>query len=154
VVKLYSRVVKLVEERLVIILKLMDKVWIFNNNKREYVNPETGEKLGIPWYKGHFIPLFVIGETTRSWILGSQSIMDKVVSGEEYSVGSCYKVTKKDPKMHGYHAIDSRIYFSEEEVNQECWMYKNKYKVTDLLLAVGDYNTFKKVADMLGLEEC
>jgi len=50
-------------------MQIGDKVWIFDGNRRIYED-DKGNKTQNPWYRGHFVEKYIIGETKQSWIVG------------------------------------------------------------------------------------
>jgi len=50
-------------------MQIGNKVWIFDGNNREYVD-DKGNKIQSPWYRGHFIERYIVGETKQSWVIG------------------------------------------------------------------------------------
>lgn len=96
-------------------LKIGDTVWVFEINRRVYPRGEKGLH-SAPIYREHFMPYEVIGQTSRSWLIGASG-------GHEIC-----KVSIKDPfgKQRGDGA--PRIY-DEAGVDDMCWLNDHRYKL-------------------------
>lgn len=46
------------------------KVWRFDQNRRVYRRDANGRAVGGPIWREHWEPLEIIGETSRSWLIG------------------------------------------------------------------------------------
>lgn len=90
--------------------------------------------------QGHFVERYILGETKQSWIIGYKN--DKPEA--KYNL----KVNKKDMIVKG-HALGHKLYLSEEEINQECWLNDNRHKIIQKLQYCNDYNVFKQVEKIL-----
>ena len=121
-------------------MQIGDKVWIFDNNHRIYEDDKGNKLSGAPWYRGHFVERYILGETKQSWIIGYEN--DCV----DYRFN--LKVNKKTMIVNG-HALGTKLYLSEEEINQACWMQENSYKITQRLQRCNDYNILKQVEKLL-----
>lgn len=78
-------------------MKVGDKVWLFNINRRVY--PKDNRGFSSPIYSEHFYEAVIEGETSRSWI----------VCGEKFS--------KKDP----------RGIYTDETKELKIWDNENRY---------------------------
>lgn len=106
--------------------KVGDPVWIFNQNRRVYVKHQSG-----PIWREHWEKKSVLGETSRSWLVG-----------REYEQ---IKIPKKGPQPWG-------VCWSEEEVTRRAYVNDNAYKISDLVRRIDDCDTLKKVADLVGYQ--
>lgn len=121
-------------------MQIGDKVWVFNDNKRLYKD-DKGNDLDRCWYRGHFEEKYIIlGENKQNWIIGHKDLKstDKI----------CLKVNKKDLVVKGY-ALGKKLYLSEEEIDQACWMEENKYNLLDKLRYINDYEIFKQIEKLI-----
>ena len=80
-------------------MKLGDKVWIFDSNRRIY--PKDGGNSAQPIWAEHFSQAIIEGETLRSWI----------IKGEKFP--------KKDP---------FGIYTDEQKADT-IWDHENRYAI-------------------------
>ena len=122
-------------------MQIGDKVWIFDSNHRIYKDAD-GNKTQSPWYRGHFIERYVIGETKQSWIIG-------------YSKGSVpdkrdIKVNKKTlTYYHKSYGMDGKLYISEERIDQLCWMNDNQYEIINMVRNCNDYQKLRLIEGIL-----
>lgn len=79
-------------------------------------------------YKCHWIKYEIIGETRASWLYGPES--------------RPYKLPKKGPH-HG-------ILFSEEDVEKECFVHDNAYRLSDLVRRNANYEQLKEIERIMG----
>ena len=107
-------------------MKIGDTIWRFNNNRRVYK-----EGRSTPIYREHWIPSEITGETTRSWIIG-------MGYGE-------YKIPKKGAH-HGFA-------FTQQEVDDDCYVKENLYRISRTLEYVRDANILRQVASLIGYME-
>jgi len=121
-------------------MQIGNKVWIFDNNNREYVD-DKGNKTQSPWYRSHFIERYIIGKIKDNWVIGykNSSIEDK----------SNLKVNKKTLTYKSKYGLDGILYISEEEINRKCWVVDNHYKIQDQIMKCNDYDKLKKIEEIL-----
>ena len=122
-------------------MKLGDKVWILDNNRRTYTDPE-GNKLSSPWYRGHFVEMYVTSETEQSYTLGYKPD----------STGG-YKVKKSDPFIRGIIGIDPKIYYSEKEVDDACWIHDNKQRLIHYIQSSDDARLLQSIDYLINARE-
>ena len=94
------------------------KFYKYDGNKRVYTDPETGEKSsGAPIFKYSFREFFVVGETSRSWLLSQ--FQDAKLDGN-----SIIKIPKKGlPEEFGF--------LTEELKANALWANENSYRIQD-----------------------
>jgi hypothetical protein len=107
------------------ILSFGSIVYVFDENHRVY--PEDKSVSSNPIYREYFRPMKIVGETTRSWLLSNGM-----------------KVSKKT--LVG-------IYPNEAAVNQACWVHEHKWKIIRKTENIRDYETLRKLADLVGYDE-
>ena len=110
-------------------LKVGDKVWIFDSNRRVYQD-DKGNKLKRCWYKGYFVEREIEGETKQSWIINYQ--------GE-------IKVNKKTLRYKAEYGKDGKLHTSEEEIDRECWINDNHYEIKEKVGQCNDYDKLKRI---------
>lgn len=115
-------------------LKVGDKIWIFDGNTR-YYEDNKGNKLDRCWYRGHFVERIISDETKQSWIIehGKIKVNKKTLT---YSTTNMY-------------GKDGKLYISEEEINQVCWLNDNHYKISEMVRNCKDYNKLKQIEEIL-----
>ncbi len=101
-------------------------VWIFDQNRRVY--RKTGSSRGPVW-REHWRPEKIIGETSRSWI-----------------VGQGWNETKIPKKGWNPRAVC----FGEAEIDRQAFVVEHAYRISDLVRRLDDYDTLKKIAEMVG----
>ena len=95
-------------------MRIGDKLFIFDINKRVY---PPGPGFHPPIYREHFVPVEVIGETSRSWVIGRYRQED-------------FKAPKRDPF--------SKSLYTAEMVEDQCWKHDKIHQViSDLRQADG-----------------
>jgi len=100
--------------------------WIFDHNRRVYKDPETGVKSFGPIYKYHWVKHEIIGETRVSWLYGDKQRPCKIPKkGERY-----------------------RVYFSLEEVEQDCYVKENVIRLAEMFRHA-TYNQLKEIERIL-----
>ena len=107
---------------------LVRHLWVFDCNRRVYVDPETGEKSTGPIYKYGWVKHEIIGETCMSWLYGLER--------------KPIKIPKKGPH-HG-------VAFSEEEVAEKCFVNENADKLSELVRRAS-YAQLKEIERILSL---
>lgn len=48
------------------------KVWTFDQSHRVYARDAKGKAIGGPIWREHWVPLEIVGETSRSWLVGHE----------------------------------------------------------------------------------
>lgn len=103
--------------------KVGDKVWTFDENRRIYVGSGIyGAKI---IYAGHFVHEEIVGETSRSWIVGRRK----------------KKISKK--KSEG-------IIFTDEQKDANIWMHDYRYKIIQMVEQCRNVDTLRKIAEIVG----
>ena len=119
-------------------MQVGDAVWIFDGNIRKYTNDECDTN-HLSWHRRHFEKRFIIGETSRSWLV-------------DYKGGNpdnAMKVNKKTLTYKGCYGQDGILYTSEEMINKQCWVQENRYELSDMVRKCNDYETLKQIYDLL-----
>ena len=114
-------------------IKVGDKFWIFDGNRRSYVN---GEKQ----YEYHFCEVEITGETSRSWIVNG---------GKSYE----FKAPKKEPfKFLGANFGFYKQLLTNKMKLNKIWENNHHYKLID---EIGRLPTDKliEIAKLIGYEE-
>jgi hypothetical protein len=106
------------------------RVWVFDENRRVYPAKAPGGLSGAPIYREHWVKHLIIGETTRSWLIGSE--------------WAPAKVSKRgaDPR---------RFLFSEKDVDDNVWAHDHRYKIERLILTLSP-EKLRQVAELIGYE--
>jgi hypothetical protein len=103
----------------------------YDGNKRVYNDPETGERSSSPIFKYAFNEWYVIGETTRSWLLSTY----KDAKPDSRSV---IKFPKSDNfKENGY--------LTESERNDSILYHDNYYRTVERARNIRDWQTLKEL---------
>ncbi|KLU62292.1 hypothetical protein CEB3_c13360 [Peptococcaceae bacterium CEB3] len=114
-------------------MQVGDRVWIFDENNRVYRDAAGNETLS-PWYRGHFVEHFVVGETRHSWIL-ARSATTHPKRG--------FKIPKKDAEKH--------VFVSEEAVEKACWVQSNRYRIAKAVEESADYDMLRQIGEILNI---
>jgi hypothetical protein len=99
-------------------------VYVFDANRRVYANGSDGRATGAPIYREHWRKCKVVGQTSRSWILD----------------GWPNKTLKANAK-------------TATEVDADCWLHANVYRISDMILRCRDPATLRAVAEIIGWKE-
>ena len=111
-------------------VKIGDPVWVFDINHRVYRKGPDGRSLGGgPIWREHWVRKEITGETSRSWVVGRGGY-------------DTLKIPKKGP-------VSLNICFSEEEIDRRAFCEENAHRISDKVLRCRDYETLKKIADLL-----
>lgn len=100
-------------------------IWRFDINRRVYSKKNKG-----PIYREHWVPINVIGETSRSWLYGSAR--------------KPYRVPKNGP--HPGFAL------TQEEVDEDCWANENRRYIVNMVERC-PLDVLKRVAEVVGYHE-
>lgn len=110
-------------------MKVGDIIWKFDGNFLVYPKDEQGKTLRCaPIYREYWRKAEIIGETSRSWIIGYA--WDKT------------KVPKK-----GEH---SGFAFTQFEVDENCYVNENRHKIVREIVRINDAATLRLIADAIG----
>lgn len=125
-------------------MKVGDKVWVFEENRRRYKQDEKGRSVGGPIWREHWVERTVIGENRINFLISIWSVNREIPS--EWDLKNAIRVPKKGPMPWG-------IVASEEELDRKAWFHDNHYKIKEAVGQVYDYDTLKKVAELIGYKE-
>jgi len=126
-------------------MQIGDKVWIFDGNRRIYED-DKGNKTQNPWYRGHFVEKYIIGETKQSWIVGYK--------GNDIDSKTNFKANKKTLiySIINNYSLDKKLYISEEEIERKCWVYENRSRIIRKVEQCHDYDKLRKIEEILLFE--
>lgn len=104
------------------------KVWAFDQNRRVYKRDEKGRAIGGPIWREHWQPLEIVGETSRSWLVGPEWAKQHP---EQAS-----RVAKKD--------WPGSLACSEEEIGRRAFV-EDRHKLAQRITQCRDFDTLKKI---------
>jgi len=107
-------------------------VWKFDQNTRVYKKNDKGHTIGPIW-REHWVRLEVVGETSRSWLVGSE--------WSRKDPSRAMKVPKKD--------WPGRLATSEEDIDKAAYVNDNRYRISERVQRCNDYDTLKKIEAIL-----
>lgn len=83
-------------------------------------------------YRENWVPHVIASETTRSWVIGPN--------------WNKRKIPKKgaDPRT---------VAFSLADVEKDCWMYENQYRLSQHVQRIKDYDILQRVAEITNFVE-
>lgn len=116
-------------------LKVGDSVWIFDINSRHYGD----ERRTAPIWSRHFVEYFVVGETSRSFLLSRSA---KSPTGN-------VKLPKKGD-------VPFNAAYSVEEIDEQAYVETNAHRIGDYILRQrGEIGaeTLREVARLVGYVE-
>lgn len=115
-------------------IKIGDKFWCFNGNRRRYINGSNS-----PDFNSYFVEAIIIGETSRSWLIKSDLIKFKVPKKEPF------KFLKSD---YGF----SYQILTDEMKEDKIWANYHKYKLTRFIETL-DNTKLRHIAKMVNYDE-
>jgi len=110
-------------------LKIGDTVWFFDVNHRVHEKDKGGRPSLV--YREQWRPRDVIGETSRSWLVGHK-----------------YDPTKL-PKSGKWPAGWAR---TTQQVEDDVWVCHHRYRIGNCVTSCYDAATLRKVAELIGYE--
>ena len=105
-------------------------IWVFDESRRIYPKKEPGQFSGSPIYREHWVKREIIGETTRSWLIGS---------------------TRWPVKVSKRGADHRRFLFSEKDVDDDVWANDHRYQIQRLISTLSP-EKLRQVAELIGYE--
>ena len=121
-------------------LKVGSKLWQFDCNRRIYQKDAKGRSFGGPIWREHWRPAEGVGETRVSWIINTPGggLWDSVrVPKKDFRGGKCPR----------------GFLLSEEAIDREAWVHDNASRLGHAVMRCGDYDTLKKIAEMVGYKD-
>jgi hypothetical protein len=102
--------------------------WRFDENRRVY--PPGGSAFSSPIWREHWRREEVVGETSRSWLVGR---------------GRPIKLPKKGPLPRGWAR-------NEAEVDENCWEHEHRHRIQQHLNWV-DAGVLRQIAKLINYPE-
>lgn len=112
-------------------MKIGDVIYHFDSNHRVYRKDAKGHSTGSPIYREHWREIKVIGETSRSWLVGVDWHPDKIAK-KDLAAG----------ELHGY-------CLTLEEVEKRSFVADNRHHISNIVSGL-TYDKLKAVADLIG----
>lgn len=107
-------------------------VWLFEDSRRVYPTDSSG---GGPIYRGHFVAATIHGETARSWLVGHE--------------WAPIRVDKKKLTTKPGYGRGSRVFVSEQEIDDACYIHDARPKLGRQVIDCRDINTLRKIEGLL-----
>ncbi len=112
--------------------KIGDTVYLFDQNTRRYTAPSPEEKkAGRIWgsliWRGHWVPVKIVGETRVSWLLEHGAKIPKKTA----------RINNESPAM------------SEDELNDRCLVDEHGYKISEIVRRA-DASQLRSIANIIG----
>ncbi|MBX9604649.1 MAG: hypothetical protein K2Y51_00390 [Gammaproteobacteria bacterium] len=118
-------------------LKIGDTVYFFDVNYRVYPPKKPGDMFysGPPIYRKHWREREIVGETSRSWVVGPLTT----------------KIPKKGPPPRGW-------LYSPEDVERNVWINDHRRNIVRAVekidaRAPGGYELLRQMAELVGYKE-
>lgn len=112
-------------------IKVGDPIYQYDMNRRVYRKGKDGHTTGSPITREHWVEKKIIGETTRSWLIGP-----------DWSLTKLPKKDLAEGKLTGY-------CLSLEEVEQRVFVADHRHLISTVV-SVQDYDKLKAIADLIG----
>lgn len=123
-------------------LKVGSKVWVFDENHREYDPAPPGARFakGGPIYEKHWVEAEIVGETRASWVLNRYF----------------GKFPKKRPALGGWHArtrdgFVKKVATTPQELSDDIWANSHRRHVLSLVERC-NVTILREVAALVGYE--
>lgn len=116
-------------------------IWWWDVNLRVYHKDQAGRSVGGSIWREHWRPREVIGETSRSWLIGRH-----YDEKPPFVRRVLYKLPKDKPLPAGY-AV------SEAEIDEKAWAVENQYAISEAVRRADDVGLLRKVAELIGYVE-
>jgi hypothetical protein len=114
-------------------VKIGSTVWFFDVNHRVYPEKEGRHSSAAPIWREHWVRHHVIGETSRSWLVGSYPKADP-------------KLCAKCPKAE----ITTRYALTELEVDERVYCHDNGWRIAERVQRIKDARILREVARIIG----
>lgn len=121
-------------------LEIGQKVWFFDRERRIYSLPDGTRLTSSPWFRGHFVEKYVVGENKVSYIFGNKPTTNP---DDKRLTDRVKKSELKDGK---------NIYMSEKSVDEACWVHDNWGEINRKISNCEDYNKLTRILEILNEE--
>lgn len=111
------------------------KLWVFDQNRRVYAKDANGKSFGGPIWREHWVPTEIIGETSRSWLIGPEWMKTQLTRAD--------KLAKKS--FPGHYAL------SEADIDKAAFV-RDRSKLADAIHRCADYDTLKTIEAALAAQ--
>lgn len=118
--------------------KVGDIVYVFDQNRRRYTKPAPGRKFGEIIYREHFDRMYIVGETSRSWLLSHSADAD---------ISQNWMYQKFPKKFDRF-----KRFYTAAQVDDECWKKENRYRIADEVGKCDEIEKLREIAKLLGIE--
>ena len=112
-------------------------VWIFDGNRRVYRDGQSR-----PVFREHFKDWKITGETSKFWLLGNS-----------YQIIKATRMLKCPERKGNWYTLSPRVFWSELEVDETCWVHENRYRVVKDVQGCSDANTLRAIDALLAKEK-
>lgn len=109
--------------------KVGDKVFVFDSNRRVY--PKDKSIASAPIYREHFAEREILGETSRSWLVGW------------HGLSLDHRCVTKYPKK------DNAGLYTLGQIDEEVYRHDHMYRISKMVEHTS-YKNLKAIADIVG----
>ena len=119
--------------------------WAFDENRRVYDKTKGGGSFGISSvYSKHFFRVGVMGETSRSWVIG------QVLTSGDHGT-EMFKVPKRDPfAFKGTDFGRCRQIFTDQMKEDKIWANSYRHKICDEMRRKATPDQLRQIATIIG----
>jgi hypothetical protein len=136
-------------------LKIGDKVWVLDENRREYARNAEGRNVGSPLRRPMWVEWEIVDGTSRSWI-AIPSYRVELYDGDLKAERSIVKIPKSFDKPF-YRAtsdgFQNKVFaLTAQAVEDDVWRHDHAHKMLEAVRNA-DTATLRKIAELLGHKE-
>jgi hypothetical protein len=136
-------------------LTVGSKVWVLDENRREYARNTEGRTVGSPLRRPMWVEWEIVGVTFRSWVAIPRYRVE-LYDGDLKSERSVVKIPKSHEKPTYTAASDGfrwpLVALTPQAVEDDVWAHEHGYKVLEAVRNA-DTATQRKIAELLGYKE-
>lgn len=118
-------------------LEVGQKIWIFDRERRIYDLPDGTHLTNSPWFRGHFVERYVVGETNIIYIFGSRPTTNP---DDKRLTDRIKKSELKDGE---------NIYTSEKSIDEACWVHDHWSEVNRKISNCNEYSKIIRILEIL-----
>lgn len=116
-------------------IRVGSTLWRFDENRRHYKLDERGRSVGGPIWRDHWVEETVVGETSRSWLVGSGWPIK--LTKAAFRDGQCPRGWAR----------------SEQYIDELAWIHEHKSRIVQrITYGEVSYESLRRIAEIVGYE--
>ena len=127
-------------------LKIGDRLWRFDSNRRVYGSDENGSARGGPIFAEHFVAVQIVAETKQSWIVGPPG---SPPPDDPKKMPWNYDRVRKSALTAASRGFGVTPFYTDARKADAIWLAENRRRIMDAVTRSYDVALLRRIAALI-----